>query len=311
MVSASIWTVTGTGLRIRRALEPTAGPLGEEAVVLVAHGSQCAGALGQTEALVEQVAGALGDTCVKVGYLEMADPPAGKVIDDLASAGVRRIFVMPLVLFSAGHAKSDLPALVLRARHSHPRVEVVLGAPLGVSRALVEAVAGQVERSGGSGLPLLVVSRGSSDPEANAEAAKAARLVAEWTHARMLQVGYSGLTWPTVSEAATNLAQLGAKKVALCWWYLFHGRLVEKGLEALGQTAEREGLELLDAGPIGPGPALAKAVVARYQEARQGDIRVSCDLCPHRAPWPGLEQRVGQPIGVGHSHLAREHLHSH
>ncbi len=35
---------------------------------------------------------------------------------------------------------------------------------------------------------------------------------------------------------------------------------------------------------------------------------VNCDLCAYRAPWPGREGRQGQPIGVGHSHLAAEHL---
>ena len=51
------------------------------------------------------------------------------------------------------------------------------------------------------------------------------------------------------------------------------------------------------------------AIVERYQEAVRGIASVNCDLCAYRAPWPGREDRQGQPIGVGHSHLAAEHRH--
>ena len=50
----------------------------------------------------------------------MTEPPAGPVLDRLAEAGCSRVVVLPLVLLGAGHAKSDVPALVLEGRRRHP-----------------------------------------------------------------------------------------------------------------------------------------------------------------------------------------------
>ena len=69
------------------------------------------------------------------------------------------------------------------------------------------------------------------------------------------------------------------------------------------------GIEVVDAGYLGPDPRVVPAIVERYAEAVRGIPAVNCDLCAYRAPWPGREDRQGQPIGVGHSHLAAEHRH--
>jgi sirohydrochlorin cobaltochelatase len=99
--------------------------------------------------------------------------------------------------------------------------------------------------------------------------------------------------------------------VAVAWWYLFHGKLIEQGRSELSLFAESTGTELLDAGHLGPDPRLVPLILARYHEAGAGRPAVNCDTCAYRAPWPGREDRVGQALGVGHSHLAAVHRHSH
>jgi sirohydrochlorin cobaltochelatase len=246
----------------------------------------------------------------------MSAPPAGVVADSLVAAGCRRIVVLPLMLLGAGHAKSDVPAVVHEARLRHPGVDFPFGVPLGVSRAPVELLGKAVVASGGAGLPLLLVARGTSDPDANAEACKAARLVAEWTGAPFAYVGFSGVTAPTVPEAAGVFARLGFARMAVAWWFLCHGKLIERGRDDLSRFSAGSGTEVIDAGHLGPDPALVPLVVERYRQALADEAPpsgavVNCDTCAYRAPWPGREERVGQAIGVGHSHLAVEHRHHH
>lgn len=250
------------------------------------------------------VAAALPSVAVEVGFLELTDPPAGEVIDGLVERGCRRVTVLPLVLLGAGHAKSDVPALVLDARQRHPEVEVRFGSPLGVSRLAVSLLGQSVVDAGGAGLPLLVVARGTSDPDANGDAFKAARLIGEWTGAPFVHVGFSGVTAPSVLDAASIFERLGGGQVALAWWYLCYGRLIERGRTELGSLP---GISFLDAGYLGPDPRLVPLIIERYREAQAGRPAVNCDACAYRAPWPGREDRVGQPVGVGHSHLAVEH----
>jgi sirohydrochlorin cobaltochelatase len=289
---------------------PPSRSVSADGLLLVGHGSRCLRSEQETQALGGLAAAALPDVTVGVGFLEMTDPSAGRVLDALVESGCRRIRVLPLVLLDAGHAKSDVPAVVLEGRRRHPGVEVILGSPLGVTRVPVEVLGRSVELAGGAGLPLLVVARGTSDPDANAEAHKAARLIAEWTGAPFHHVGFSGVTTPLVPEAAGVFARLGYRRIAVAWWYLCHGKLIEQGRADLAEFARGTGIEVLDAGHIGPHPALAPVIAARYAEAGAVPGNSSCDLCAYRAAWPGLEDRVAQPRGVGHSHLAVEHRRS-
>jgi sirohydrochlorin cobaltochelatase len=282
-----------------------------EGLLLVGHGSRSPESSREMRALAGQVADALPEVAVRLGYLEMTDPPAGVVLDELVVLGCRRIVVAPLMLLAAGHGKNDVPAVVLEGRARHPEVELVFASPLGVARELVAVLGDAVAKAGGHGLPLLVVARGTSDPDANAEAHRAARLLAEWTGAPALQVAFTGVTWPLVPAGLDTMARLGHDRMALAFWFLCNGRLVER---ARGDVADflgaASGRDVVDAGYLGPDPRVVPLVVERYREALAGAAPVySCDTCAYRAPFPGLEDRVGQPVGVGHSHLAEEHRH--
>jgi sirohydrochlorin cobaltochelatase len=261
--------------------------------------------------LARHVAAALPGVAVEAGFLEMTDPPAGAVVDRMVEQGCRTLTVLPLVLLGAGHAKSDVPAVALEARARHPEVTVRFGSPLGVSRVPVALMGAAVRSAGGEGLPLLVIARGTSDPDANGDAFKAARLIGEWTSAPFVHVGFSGVTRPSVIEAAGVFPRLGFDRFAVAWWYLCHGRLVERGRTELSEMAAGTGARIVDAGYLGPDPRLVPLILQRYEEAGRGRPSVNCDACAYRAPWPGREERVGQPVGVGHSHLAVEHRHAH
>lgn len=301
------------------SVDGTTSARGAEGLLLVGHGSRSPESTEEMGALARQVADALPDVDVRLGYLEMSDPPAGVVLDELVAAGCRRIVVLPLMLLAAGHGKSDVPAVVLEARARHPQVELLFASPLGVARDLVAILGDAVDKSGGRGLPLLVVARGSSDPDANAEAHRAARLLAEWTGASALQVAFTGVTWPLVPEGLDTMARLGHDRMALAFWFLCNGKLVERarqdvaGFVAAADPAAAR--EVVDAGYLGPDPRVVPLVAERYREALAGAAPVyTCDTCAYRAPFPGLEDRVGQAVGVGHSHLAaehREHGHQH
>jgi len=151
----------------------------------------------------------------------------------------------------------------------------------------------------------LVVARGTSDPDANAEAMKAARLLAEWTRTDFVDVGFTGVTWPTVPEALERMRRLGHVRVGLFFWFLCTGKLIERARDQVLAS----GLDVVDAGYFGPDPAVVPIIEQRRDEALHGIARVSCDTCSYRKPWPGMEDRVAQAAGVGHSHLAVEHRH--
>ena len=280
-------------------------------LVLVAHGSRSLAGQQEMTALAALVAEAMPNSDVRLGYLEMSEPPASWVLDDLLRTGVTHVTVAPLMLHAAGHSKSDVPAVVLQARAIYPKATIKYARPFGVDAVLLELAHKRVADAGGLGLPLGVIARGTSDPDANGEAAKAARLLAEMSGAPFVVPGFSGVTWPLVPDALEQLRRLGASRVAAFAWYMATGVLLDRMKEDFARFTERTGIDVVDAGHFGAVPELAELVVARAREADAGQVHMNCDACAYRTPFPGLEERVGQALGVGHSHLAEEHRHHH
>jgi sirohydrochlorin cobaltochelatase len=294
---------------------PTLGPAqATDGLLLVGHGSYCHVSGSEMATIGRHVSAARPDLAVEVGYLEMSDPPAGVALDRLVARGVKRITILPMMLLAAGHSKSDVPAVVVEARIKYPSMPIVYGRPFGVDHALCAIAHDNIAAVGGSGNPLLIVARGTSDPDANGEACRASRLVAEFEKAPFVITGFSGVTGPRVPEALDMCAKLGATKLTVFSWFMCNGKLVQRILADERTFAAERGIEIIDAGYFGPDPRLVPIILERYREANEGKVIMSCDTCAYRLPFPGEEDRVGQPIGVGHSHLALEHRtggHSH
>jgi sirohydrochlorin ferrochelatase len=275
--------------------------------LLVGHGSRSKEGRAELLELGELISRSAPEIAVEAGFLELSEPPAGAALDRLVSRGITRLSVVPLMLNAAGHVKSDVPAVVLEGRRRHPGVELHYGRPLGPDHGLLSLARRRISSAGGEGLPLALLARGTSDPDANGDACKAARLVGECVGSRMVVAGFSGVTWPGVPEALEQLRMLGADRIVCFAWFLFTGVLVERMKPDFASFSEQTGVEIIDAGYLGPAPALVPLVLERHAEALGGDIRMNCDVCAYRRPFPGLEDRVGQQLGHGHSHLALEH----
>jgi len=110
-----------------------------------------------------------------------------------------------------------------------------------------------------------------------------------------------------VPDALDRMARLGHQRVALFFWFLATGKLVERARHQVRDFERRTGVDVVDAGYFGPDGDLVAVIAQRRHEAIHGVPRTNCDTCSYRAPWPGREDRVGQPRGVGHSHLAADH----
>ena len=146
-------------------------------LLLIGHGSRSAAGRDELLALGELVARSTGSP-VETGFLEFSDPPAGAALDRLVERGAQRIAVLPLMLNAVATPRATCPAVVLEGRARHPDVCLVYGRALGIEHRTVSVALERIARVGGTGVPLLVVARGTSEPEANADAARAARLLA-------------------------------------------------------------------------------------------------------------------------------------
>ncbi|GIH67863.1 sirohydrochlorin chelatase [Sphaerimonospora thailandensis] len=291
-------------------------------LLMVGHGTRDTAGVRDFHQLVELVA-RRAPVPVAGGFIELSPPPLKDAVAELVGNGHDRLGVVPLVLAAAGHAKGDIPAALHREVARHPRLGYAYGRPLGPHPTLLDllderlgAVLDVAERADTT---VILVGRGSTDPDANAEHAKVARLLWEGRGLAGVEPAFISLAAPGVPAALERARLLGARRVVVLPYFLFNGVLPARTAEqARAWAADRPEVEVRCAGVIGPVAGLADLVLERFLEARSGDIRMNCDTCVYRIAMPGHEHRVGaaqhphhHPDDPNHHPDDPAHVHAH
>ena len=280
-------------------------------LLLVGHGTRDEAGVAEFGRLAERLRARL-PVDVAGGFIELSPPPLTDAVAGLYAAGHRRVAAVPLVLVAAGHAKGDMPAALARERERHPGLTYVYGRPLGPHPALLalldERLGAVLDPADRADTAVLLVGRGSTDPDANAEVCKAARLLWEGRGLAMVETAFVSLAWPSVPEGLERCRRLGAARIVVLPYFLFPGVLPDRVAE---EAAAFEGAEVRCAEVIGDCDGLADLVVERYEETLHGDIRMNCDACVYRIAMPGFEDRVGAPQRPHHHPDDPSHVHAH
>lgn len=296
-----------------------------DALLIAAHGSRDETGVEEFWALAEAWRALRPDRLQAAGFLEFARPTIGEAVDELVAAGAKRVVVAPAMLTAAGHVKNDVPSEIHEARERHPGVTFVMAGALDVHPALLElchvryreALADRAHIPSEQTL-LLVVGRGTNDPDANASIARIARFLWEAYGVGWASVAYSGVTAPGVDQALETCRRLGYARIVVQPYLLFDGVLLKRIHEAAARHAAVDpNVEIVPTGHLKLHPLLLQAFEARVHEALHGSPGVHCDLCKYRVRLIGREADWGAPQ-EGHHHHARagaqeddDHKHDH
>ncbi len=286
------------------------------ALLVVGHGSRDPRGAREFHELVALVRERDPALAVEGGFIELSRPPISECVSRLVAGGARKIAAVPLMLLAAGHAKDDIPATLVREKMSQPGIDFGYGRALGIRPELLElmderisAVVSEEEREETA---VLIVGRGSSDPDANSDLAKISRLFYEGRSYPTVETAYVSMTPPNVSEGLERLKKLGARRIAVFSYFLFTGILEER---IRGQSEElaaaNPGVAVSYAGYFGPHEKVVDLLMERYHEAVRGDIRMNCDVCVHRVALPGFEEKVGAPATPHYHPDEPGHDHDH
>jgi sirohydrochlorin cobaltochelatase len=285
------------------------------ALMIVGHGSRDPRGAREFHDLVDLVRRRNSSLTVEGGFIELSRPPISECVDRLAESGARNVAAVPLMLLAAGHAKDDIPATLVREKVGHPEMSFSYGRALGIRPELLELVDERISavvlEEEKKETAVLIVGRGSSDPDANSDLCKIARLYYEGRPYPLVESAYVSMTPPDVAEGLDRCLRLGVKRIILFSYFLFTGVLEERiRLQGEAFAEANPGVEVRYAGYFGPDKRVADLVVERYTEAVEGDIRMNCDVCVHRVALPGFEEKVGAPA-TPHYHPDDQHGHHH
>jgi sirohydrochlorin cobaltochelatase len=263
-------------------------------VMICGHGSRSKSAVDEFKGLAEQLPAFLPPEWeVNYGYLEFANPVIRDGLDRLRASGCDRILAVPGMLFAAMHTKNDIPT-VLNTYAAQHGITVSYGRELGLDPKMIAAAAGRVqeavdEANAAHGeLPLsetclVVIGRGASDPDANGNVSKIARMIQEGMGFGWVEVGYSGVTFPLVEPCLQHVARLPYKRVIVFPYFLFSGILIDRIYGFTDQVAaEYPDITFVKAPYLGDHPQVLATFAERVIEQTGKNPPPNCGTCGYR-----------------------------
>jgi sirohydrochlorin cobaltochelatase len=235
-------------------------------------------------------------------------------LDKLREQGCTRILAVPGMLFAAGHAKNDIPS-VLNTYQSRHGVRIDYGRELAVDAKMIRAAGDRIQTALDrandelGSLPnhdvcLVVIGRGASDPDANSNVAKIARMLWEGFGFGWCETGYSGVTFPLVEPCLEHVAKLGYRRVVVFPYFLFTGILIDRIYGFTREVAARHsGIQFVEAGYLNDHSLVIETFADRVREILEGSNLMNCSLCKYRAQVLGFEAEVGLPQESHHHHV--------
>ncbi len=223
------------------------------ALLIVGHGTRDRTGIAEFWQLIERIRIAAAPHPVVGSFLELAEPSIEVGLRQLLEQQIQQITVVPLLLFSAGHAKRDIPDAVEAALErwstelhgiSRPTVQFTPAFESNPhllrlsTRRFDEAVA-RHEPVARSQILLLIVSRGSSDRSATAAVRHFTAQRAEQSPVARAEVCFVAVERPNLSEGFAAAAIAGFRRVVVQPHLLFSG-LVLNEIRAVVELARGE-----------------------------------------------------------------------
>ncbi|RIV28163.1 sirohydrochlorin chelatase [Alicyclobacillaceae bacterium I2511] len=256
-------------------------------MLIVGHGSRDTDSNQEFLDFVQQYRQRYGDV-VEAGFLELAQPNIPQGIARCVQQGAQHVTVLPLILLAATHVKLEIPEYLASARHQYPEVEFTYGRNVGLHPSFIELAQQRFEAMPAALMPregtgIVLMFRGSSDPDANGDAYKLSRLLWEKTGVATVETCFTGVTYPSVWEGVRRAAALGVKRIVIVPYFLFTGVLIKRVRGWLPELmAQYPQIPIEMAHYFGPDPRMLDIVAQVASEAVAGKSYMNCDFCQYR-----------------------------
>ena len=279
-------------------------------IIICGHGSRNSSAIIEFRELIEKIRKSLKGIPVEYGFLEFAQPIIKDGLERLRKRSVKKVIAIPAMLFAAGHAKNDIPAL-LKAYTEETGLPIEYGRELGINSFMIGAAGARIKEAitsnkqyPASETLLVVVGRGSSDPDANSNVCKITRMLVEGLGMGWGETVFTGVTFPLVEPGLRHFVRLGYKRIIIFPYFLFSGILVSRILTSTKIVADEfPEIEFINASYMASHELVVETFKERIDEVLNGDNSMNCSLCKYRSDLLGFESEVGTVQQSHHHHV--------
>ncbi len=203
-------------------------------ILLVGHGSRNKEGNREIEAFATTWRAKNPQWRIEICFIEFAEVLIDQGLDNAAN-GSDRVIIVPLILNAAGHVKMEIPHHIADGRKRHPNVAFIYARHLGASERILEILKRNLGKAMASmDMPdpqnsgVILLGRGSSDRVANGEVAKMARWLFEESDHPLVDIAFTGITYPRIESVVQRQIALGMKQLVILPYYLFTGTLIER-----------------------------------------------------------------------------------
>lgn len=296
--------------------------MNSETILLVGHGSREKSGNDEIEAFAAQWRERQPGWRIEVCFIEFSEITMSEGLRRAAESA-RRVIVVPLILNAAGHVKMDVPQAIDGARLKYPMVQFLYAPHLTacdpilaiLKRRLKDAMQA-LDMPDPTTTGVVILGRGSSDRQANGDMAKMARWLMEETDHELVDLAFTGITYPRLEKAVQRQGLLGMKQVVVLPYYLFNGTLVERIARQVEHLkTQYPTIRFVSTRYFGFEPEIFALLEQRVDDLRRGApaALMPCDGCKFRdfAVEHGLGgHHHGDAAAHGHDH-DHDHAHGH
>ncbi|WP_103865899.1 MULTISPECIES: sirohydrochlorin chelatase [Aquimarina] len=279
----------------------------KEGILLCGHGSRREAAITSFKRLVTILKDRYEkDYDVDYGFLEFNHPTYEAAVERMYLNGIRKIYALPVILFAGSHAKNDIPYELNTIQSYHSDLTITMAKHIGVSSFLLDLAVKRVEETESQLSPLdrkdtclVVIGRGTTDPDANSDVCKLTSMLWEGMGFGFATTAYSGTAYPKVDESLKLIEKLGFKRTLVIPFFFFTGVLLERIYGHVTAMNNASDQDYIYTAPFGTDELLLKAFDERLEEAKTGMAYMNCQLCKYRKQVVGFEEDFGKEQ-IGH-----------
>ena len=244
--------------------------------------------------------------------MELTGPTIQEGVDKCVEQGYTELSALPILLFAARHNKFDITNELDRARQRHPQIKFYYGRHFGITTKIIELWQSRLTELDKTNFKrsetvLLFVGRGSSDPDANGDVYKLARMLWEGSNYLTVETCFIGITYPRLEEGFRRARLYQPQRIIVLPYFLFTGVLVKKIFDITAQQQEQyPDISMTCLSEMGNHPTLLELLREREIETQLGEVKMNCEMCKFR-----LAAITNGENYQGHHHHYHDHSHSH
>ncbi len=207
-------------------------------ILLVGHGSRNSEGNREVERFSSIWQEQHPDWQIETCFIEFAEVLLDAGLDNAARQAAKNsntVIVVPLILNAAAHVKMEIPQFIEQACLRHPDVQFIYARHLGAEEAILDILKRNLSKvMTALDVPdpkttgVILLGRGSSDRVANGEVAKMTRWLYEEHEHDLVDLAFTGITYPRLERVVQQQASLGMTQIAILPYYLFTGMLIER-----------------------------------------------------------------------------------